>query len=166
MKKKIWILGMIAGLLMSTTAWADPVPVEADSQALNPVKIEQEILKQMNQKRNEAGLPKLQNNSELSINADTRATELTGRFNHVRFDGRSFGTAITVPCHSYAENIAYYTAWENPQDEAGLAAWIVGFWSDSEVHNQNLLDARWEETGIGVYMEGDTVYVSQLYIEN
>ncbi|GEM_PF-6877032 len=177
MNKGLLLLGLTAGMLLVTAAVvpAAAVPAEGEelkimtrsqNQPLDAARIENYIAQMVNQKRTEAGVNTITVNAELSANAAVRAVEVREKFTHRRLDGSTFATVISVPYSSYGENIAFYFQGPEPFSEEELAAWVVENWMSSSVHKNNLLDSRWNETGVGVYVVDNAIFVSQLYIVN
>ncbi|MGL5434258.1 MAG: CAP domain-containing protein [Lachnospiraceae bacterium] len=176
MNKGLLLLGLTAGMMIitATAVSAGTEAVEPDEikittrnqeQPLDAARIENRIAELINQRRTESGMQAIETNSELSSNAELRATEVKDKFTHRRLDGSTFATAITVPYSSYGENIAYYIQGTDALSEEELASWVVDNWMMSTGHKENVLDSRWEETGIGVYVVDNTIFVSQLYIK-
>jgi uncharacterized protein YkwD len=57
------------------------------------------------------------------------------------------------------ENIALVGGYNDPLGH------VVSGWMHSEGHRKNILDTRWKETGIGIYITSDgTYYFTQVFL--
>lgn len=172
MRKKSIILAAVMGLLFSTTTNAATVITANNGQATiasEQEEIESERLRTMlvesvNRSRIANGVAAISVDTTLQADADSRAVETSSRFDHIRPDGTSSRTAISSKHNFYGENIAYYPKVEN-LTEKEVVEWIMDSWMHSQVHRTNLLDSKWQETGVGVHIDGDWVYVTQFYIQ-
>lgn len=176
MKKRVILLGLAAGMVfMSATAVAAgirpadtdtlKITVQKENPAVDAAAVADRLAELVNEQRTAAGVKPVTINAELSANAEIRAAEIHDKFAHNRLDGSTFATVITVPNSSYAENIAYYFQGSDILSEEELAVWVADNWISSHVHQMNIIDDRWEETGIGVYVIDNAIFVSQLYIQ-
>lgn len=131
---------------------------------VDPYELAYRIVELVNEEREARGRGALDINDELMQNAMLRAEEANGHFSHTRPDGNNFDTAITIEFSLAGENIAgrgYLNA--NTVDDFARKA--VDGWMNSSGHKKNLLDSRWEVTGVGVYITDYGYTVSQLFIK-
>ena len=130
---------------------------------INRMEVEKQILILINQERQSHGLSQLAKQEELRDNAEVRAREQAEIFGHTRPDGSLFHTALTVNYVQAGENICY-THVVNRTTEGEIAQLAVSNWLASEAHRKNILALDWKETAIAVYIEGDQVYIVQLFM--
>lgn len=151
--EEIWQLGR--------TANGEPKAEMPDEEALARA-----VLCAVNLEREKQGREALTENGELMENAKVRAAESADPdcAPHKRPDGSSYLSAITAEYEKASENLAYI-GYMPGDDVQSLTERIVGVWLDSPGHRRNLLRSEWEETGVGVCIEGTKVIVSQLYID-
>ncbi|MCC2821011.1 CAP domain-containing protein [Lachnoclostridium pacaense] len=131
---------------------------------IDPYELAYRIVELANEKRESKGKRTLEINDELMENAMVRAEEADESFSHTRPDGDYYNTVITVEHVSSAENLAGGGIFNNDTLE-DLAEEIVNGWWKSSGHKKNMLDSRWEETGVGVSINGNVYNVSQLFIK-
>lgn len=109
-------------------------------------KMYEEIIDIINKYRYEDKKEGLETDNDLMIIAQTRAEEIAKSkvTSHTRPDGNYFSTIFNeygITDGKVGENIAwgYSTAEE-----------VCGQWQASKTHNENLLNAQWTRTGIGI----------------
>ncbi len=103
---------------------------------------EQQVLKEVNQIREDAGLSPLAYSSSLSLAAKIRAGEIALKFDHTRTDGSNWYTVFTEIGQSAdgtGENIA--RNYSTPKA-------VVQCWMDSSDHRRNILDPDFRFMGI------------------
>lgn len=103
---------------------------------------EQQVLKEVNQIRANAGLSPLAYSSSLSLGAKIRAGEIALKFDHVRPNGSNWYTVFTEIGQSAdgtGENIA--RNYSTPQS-------VVQGWMDSSDHRRNILEPDFHYMGI------------------
>lgn len=103
---------------------------------------EQQVLKEVNQIRTNAGLSPLAYSSSLSLGAKIRAGEIALKFDHVRPNGANWYTVFTEVGQSAdgtGENIA--RNYSTPKA-------VVQSWMDSSDHRKNILDPNFSYLGI------------------
>ncbi len=87
-----------------------------------------------------------------------------GYFNHTSPEGAGpsdrFGSLFPRRCQGVGENLAYVTT-PRPTTAEQVANRITRGWMNSSGHRKNLLTARWDVEGVGVYVTNDRVYASQ-----
>lgn len=146
----------------------NPVNVEeADSYVdIDTDEIASLVIDFVNQERESRGKAALERNNELMDNAALRAEEISEQFTHSRPDGSSCNTVVTVKNFGVGENIAATGNGLNIEKSTikGLSKDFVKNWMASSGHKKNILDSRYKETGVGVYRDGDILYISQLFI--
>ena len=126
--------------------------------------LERTALEGINAERAAAGLPPLVPSTELSRLARAYSRDMAERryFGHSDPEGRRVVDRTTnagIPWRSVGENIARNRGFKDP---AGVA---VREWMKSEGHRGIILDSRYVETGIGVWVGPDrTVYFTQIFL--
>lgn len=130
---------------------------------IDPCELAEEILELVNKERVDRGCTLLVSFDDLTSSAILRAEELKESFSHFRPDGSYFNSAIIKDFRfNSGENIISARGFET-NDIDSLAQLLVKKWMESPSHKKNLLNSKWGKTGIGVYTDGKTVYVSQLF---
>jgi uncharacterized protein YkwD len=110
---------------------------------------EQQVLELTNSIRAEAGLPALRSAPPLSAAADKHSQDMAANdyFSHVQPDGDTLGDRARDEGYSYSrlgENIA--AGYRTPED-------VVAGWMNSSGHRANILNAEFEEIGIGYHQD-------------
>lgn len=147
---------------VSASAPSPSTAVAAEDAALD--RLEQDALAGINAERAAAGLPPLSCTPELCRIARTYSREMVDRhfFAHADPDGATVETRADgagIRWRSVGENIARNRGFKDP------AVVAVREWMKSEGHRENILDARFRETGIGVWVAPDkTVYFTQIFV--
>jgi uncharacterized protein YkwD len=128
-------------------------------------KLEEEVFKILNQKRIEKGLEPLRWNEDLARIARSHSENMAKFrfFSHVDMNkhtvaGRvkSFGIK---DWKAIGENIGFARNLDSP------AISLCEMWMKSETHRKNILDSRYDETGIGVAIAEDgTYYFTQIFM--
>lgn len=122
--------------------------------------LEQVILQAGNEERTIRGLGALTMNDTLCKAAALRAKETAEDASHTRPDGRRGLTVFEdFGIHQFnlrGENLAGKNDVEDGYQ-------VVQRWMNSESHKAALLDARFTETGIGVYYDGEVYRYCQLF---
>ena len=122
-----------------------------------------EILKLINQEREQYNLPKLQTNDKLMQAAQNKAQDLITKqyFSHSSPDGRSFSSWIKLQNYEYVrvgENLAIFFT-DNEK--------LVNAWLNSDLHRQNILNPYYQDTGIstmtGNFQGKETFVVVQIF---
>ena len=142
--RRVLVSCLVLASIMTSTGVAAAEPADTDSFALR-------VLELTNAERQNAGLAPLTLNSELADSAQTYSEILasSGCFAH---------TCGPVPNFADRDGEAGYTDWtsigENiaggyPTPEAVVAGWMA-----SPGHRENILSARFTESGIGVASGG------------
>lgn len=135
----------------------------AQAELTREERISKRIGELINEKRTGEGRPVLAFRSELAESAVVRAGELPQKASHERPDGSRYLTAVNLAYNQIGENFAYANTPGMTEEE--IAVFFVTAWMNSPVHHDNILKNDWTETGIGVHIQGDTVYAIQLFME-
>lgn len=142
MKKKTYLF--IASLLMACFF----LSAKADAAVLINTRM---LTAQVNDVRVENGKQALKVDQRLVEAAKIRAREAASAWSHTRPDGTDYYTVD--PSVVYGENLAF----TEDVDE------VVDLWMDSPGHADNILYDSFKTTGIGCYVDGNTIYVAQLF---
>lgn len=161
-------LGRVIGRIteINSSGFTGTAPVlRPEAEGLQPSlgQTREEILGILNGYREEAGVPPLVLDEDLSLIATVRAMEIayTGKFSHQRPDGRSwstlkddlgFGLSVRTVL---GENLA--------KGYDGVNAKACEGWKNSPLHYQNIVDPSFTRTGIGRYTLGGTTYWTQWF---
>ncbi len=127
-------------------------------------KLEEKALDGINDERESAGLPPLVCTPELCRIARAYSRDMVERhyFGHSDPEGKMVDSRTTVagiPWRNVGENIARNRGFKDPAEIA------VREWMKSEGHRENILDPKFMETGIGVWVAPDkTVYFTQIFV--
>lgn len=135
-------------------------PDEVDEQLLRDT-----ILQLTNELRSSLDVGTLIQNNTLQQAADIRALESAQSFSHTRPDGSDFYTVLNEEGLSYTyqitgENLALATY---HLDDVGMAEFLFDGWVESPGHYQNMIEADFSELGVGVYYDGDILYLVQIF---
>lgn len=138
---------------------------EDETSTIDYVAIEDHILELLNDLRQEKNLNALKPNEQLKKASRQRAKETKESFAHTRPDGRETATIFEEPEYEYVyqlvgENIGMATYY---LDEEGMAELMFDGWKNSPGHYENMVRENFEEIGIGVYYDGETLYAAQLF---
>ncbi|NLI99388.1 CAP domain-containing protein [bacterium] len=135
------------------------------------LELEQRILQEINTFRSNEEKPVLSENEKLSEVAREHSEDMSRRdyFSHDTPEGVSFDERIAKAGIAYlkaGENIYYRL---NPDIEnlsvAELASGVVEAWKNSSGHREIMLDADFNEAGVGCFSGGDELYVTLDVIE-
>jgi len=122
--------------------------------------IEQTILEQINQYRQDEGLPPLTSNDTIRRQAQQHSSAMAQGdtpVSHQGFDSRVDAIAESIDYRSAAENVAYNEGYGAPGEQA------VQGWLDSPGHLENIR-GNYTITGVGVAREGQAYYFTQIFI--
>ncbi|MGB3613052.1 MAG: CAP domain-containing protein [Elainellaceae cyanobacterium] len=123
--------------------------------------IEQQILEQINQYREEQGLTALRLDEAIQQQAQQHSSAMaqgTTPVSHQGFDDRVEAIAKSIDYRSAAENVAYNEGYSSPGEQA------VQGWLDSPGHLENI-QGDYTLTGIGVAQDGQAYYFTQIFIK-
>ncbi len=133
------------------------------TQTAQTAQIEVAIRQQINQVRQKNGLQPLQNNEKLAQVARKYSQQMAEKnfFSHTGIDGSTLQDRVN------AGNIPYWMVGENlfrskniPQP---VSAAVEG-WLKSPGHRANILRSVFTETGVGVWRQGNSYYITQLFL--
>ena len=141
---------------------SDTAP-ELSAELTREEQISNKIAELMNERRTGEGRTALAVRRELAESAAVRANELPLQASHDRPDGSAYLTAVNLSYNQIGENFAY--ACTPGMSEDAIAAYLMEGWMNSQVHRDNILKNDWTDIGIGVCIQGDTVYAVQLFME-
>lgn len=123
------------------------------------------VIELVNQEREDRGKAALECNADLMDNAALRAEEIAVKFSHTRPDGSACKTVVTIKNAGVGENIEATGSIDVAKsDIEDLAKHLVQQWMASPGHKKNILDSRYKETGVGIYVYDNNIYASQLFI--
>lgn len=118
----------------------------------------QQILNLVNEERAKAGLSPVSLDLNITAAANIRAKEIVTNFSHTRPNGTSFSTVLKEQGISYrgsGENIA----WGQKSPEQ-----VMNGWMNSDGHRANILNANFQNLGVGHYQDENGVnYWVQLF---
>ena len=141
-----------------------PTPTPAPVKAATVEDVRTEMLKLVNAHRSANGASALKASDKLNQAAQTRAKETSTYFSHTRPDGRdtwSVYDEVGYKWRAAGENIAMNSTGNGSAAE--IAQSLFTQWKNSSGHNKNMLSKDFTEIGIGVYIEGRSVYSAQLF---
>ena len=142
---------------------------QESSENIDSYELAYRIAELVNEERESRGKEALEINEELMENALLRAEEAVENFSHTRPNGDNYDTAVTAEHSSASENLQGGGISKSDTLES-LAEQIVDGWLNSSGHKKNMLNSKWEETGVGVYITGGGEYtisyrVIQIFIK-
>lgn len=142
-----------------------PSTPQASVQSPATAKMEAAIRQRINQIRQEQGLNPLQNNEKLAQVARNYSQQMARDkfFSHTGSDGSTLTTRVR------AGGITYWAVGENLFKSTNVpepVPFAVQGWMDSPGHRENILRPVFTETGIGVWREGNTYYITQLFMRS
>ncbi|MBD2313900.1 CAP domain-containing protein [Desertifilum sp. FACHB-1129] len=138
-------------------------PPDASVQPPENGAMEAAVRQEINQIRQQNGLNALEHNEQLAEVA-RQYSQLMARdnfFSHTGSDGSTLTQRVQAGGVSYrvvGENLFKST---NAPEPVPLA---VDGWMKSQGHRENILRPVFTETGIGVWREGNTYYITQLFL--
>jgi uncharacterized protein YkwD len=134
--------------------------------AVNVEADEQEIFDLINDERNKKGLGELNWDASLSRLARAYSQKMAREnfFSHYDRSGEAVdGRAKTMRIKDWSkigENLFFCQGYGNPSELA------VRGWMKSPTHRQNILDANYTDSGIGIAESEDgKIYITQVFIE-
>lgn len=126
-------------------------PTTAPSDGQSMTSLAAEVISQVNQEREKAGLSPLSVSAELTSAACIRAREIVETFSHTRPDGSSWST---VSAAAYGENIA---------KGQSTADRVMASWMSSEGHRANIMRASYGSIGVCALKVNGVIYWVQLF---
>ncbi len=140
-----------------------PVATATPSSAIS--KMESQVQQRINQIRQQNNLSSLDTNPELAAVARAYSQKMAAGdfFSHTGPDGSTPAERVRAVGIQYAllgENLFKST---NAPDPVNLA---VEGWMNSPGHRENILQSGFTQTGIGIWREGNTYYITQLFMRS
>lgn len=129
------------------------------------VEMEAEIRQQINKIRQQNGLNPLENNERLAQVARNYSQTMAREnfFSHTGPKGDTPAQRVREAGISYwvvGENLFRSTNIPKPVPSA------VKGWMDSQGHRENILRPEYAETGVGIWRDGNTYYITQLFMRS
>lgn len=119
------------------------------------------ILSLVNEYRAQVGAEPLSYSSAMQSAANARAQECITSFSHTRPDGSGASSVMAeygVSYSGFGENLFFASG------VSGVSAsTVTSAWMNSSGHRANILEPRFTSMCIGTAVDGDTVYVVQLF---
>ena len=137
------------------------VSIDTTSGSSNLSANAQEVVKLVNKERNAAGLPALTENSRLSEVAQAKAEDMmkNGYFSHT---SPAYGSPFEM---MRTFGITYTAAGENIAKGQKTPAAVMDGWMSSSGHRANILNASYEQIGVGFCKDSSGVtYWVQMFI--
>ena len=178
------LISVLVVLAVGYIALADVAPWNDEQRSPEPTldetTVESLVIEKVNQQRLAEGLDPVEHNPALTAVARNHSADMVNReyYAHENPEGEGPGDRVRhggLDCEAVGENIAgtwYQKEVEtnggskrhtNPEE---LADGVVDQWLNSLSHRNNMLDPRWEETGVGVVYTADReVIVTQKFCE-
>lgn len=149
-------------LRQDTPAQTSSTPATA-AQSAEIAQMEAAIRQQINEIRQERDRTSLEHNERLAAVARKYSRQMAEEnfFSHVDPKG------ITPAQRVRAGGIIYVMVGENLFKGTNLpqpVEYAVGGWMDSPGHRDNLLQPDYRETGVGIWRQGNTYYMTQLFL--
>lgn len=134
------------------------------AQSNNIAQMEEQVLHQINEQRQNHGLAPLQLNRQLSLVARSHSQQMANRnfyshIDHLDRNHRDRVEAAGLKAYLIGENLMKCI---RASDPVGLS---VQSWMESPGHRKNILLTEMQETGVGIWRRGETFYVTQIYME-
>lgn len=151
-------LTKIVNIPQSTLYKQQPIQIEKQNVSINPIDLENQIHLQINYIRQQAGLKPLIYDIQLSTIARNHSQDMgiNNYFDHTSPAGKTLLDRYRdaqYPCAISGENIQ-----SNSLSEINT---ITETWMNSEGHKDNILSPMFTSEGIGVYISGDDVLITE-----
>lgn len=135
------------------------------AQSPETAQMEAQIRQRINEIRQQQGLSELQVNEKLAVVARRYSQQMAEEdfFSHTSPGGSTLVKRVQSAGIIYSmvgENLFKSTNIPQP-----VGAAVEG-WMDSPGHRENILRPQYRETGIGVWQDGNTYYVTQLFLRS
>ncbi len=142
------------------THFLSPFPESIDEES-----VENRVYELVNELRADLSLQPVERNTVLEDAATIRAKEIEVSFSHTRPNGENPFSVLEEEGTVYSyqmvgENLAMATFIES---EKYMSQLIMEGWIDSEGHYQTMITPEYDEIGIGVYYDGELLYVTQFF---
>ena len=141
---------------------ASPIP-RASVQSPTTSKMETAVQQRINEIRQKNELNPLENNESLAQVARNYSQQMArdNFFSHTGSDGSTLAQRVS------AGGISYFVVGENLFKSTNAPSPVplaVKGWMDSPGHRENILRPVFTQTGVGVWREGNTYYITQLFM--
>ncbi|HUO50169.1 MAG TPA: CAP domain-containing protein [Candidatus Paceibacterota bacterium] len=154
-----------------TTQPANPSPQTVQSQTTSNdfvSQVEQDVFTETNTERRQNGLSALSWNDTLASVARAHSADMLANnyFNHNDLSGCSPSCRVTNAGYVWqamGENIYMMSGYN--LDAQGTADKIVQGWMNSPEHRANILNTSYTQTGVGIAVQGSTVYATSDYAQ-
>lgn len=158
----ICALSLVAALSLLTACDGTGGPTSPIS--VSTTEIENAIFQATNIARNHEGVPTLTLEEAVSQVAREHSRNMRdhGFFGHVNQDGQGLKQRLNAAGISYrsaSENLVTVTNAPDPADVAFDL--LVG----SSEHEENILDPKFKQIGVGAAQSGDTYWVTQIFVQ-
>ncbi|MGI8641675.1 MAG: CAP domain-containing protein [Pyrinomonadaceae bacterium] len=145
---------------------SDNKPTETNpAKATTNFSCERQVFEFINKKRTEISLTPLIWNDDIAKIARIHSENMASNkfFNHAGLDGSMVNNRADAiglsKWRAIGENIAYNRGYANPLE------FVVEGWMKSPAHRENILNNRWQESGIGIAITADgTYYFTQVFL--
>ena len=170
------VLSALCGGLLSTAsdASANPVAskgqqqVAANADPSSPLsQMEAQIWRQLNQARRQSGLEPLKWNPKLAQIARTYSQQMAQHnfYGHTGMHGENYRQRVEaagIKAYLVGENLMRCRGCYKPSQVVPMS---VNSWLKSAGHRHNIMLPMMKETGIGIWQQGNSYYMTQLLIE-
>lgn len=157
--------------VQSLSQWRPQVRLPSASAPVVPVQsaaiqdMEEQVLQQINEIRQQQGLETLRKNEKLAQVARNYSRRMAeqGFFAHTSPQGDTLVDRVR------AVGIFFFAVGENLFTSTNIAQPVpraIAGWMDSPGHRQNVLRPEYRETGIGVWKQGNSYYFTQLFMRS
>jgi len=142
---------------------------------MNEDRAERLVREAVNEKRAERDLPRLSESAGLTEQSRLHSDEMAAHDELAHnLPGSTTDERLSdASCPTGGENVAQSWVYENVEtesgteyltDEAEIADALVCQWLNSPGHRENMLRARWSETGVGITVTDEgKVYATQIF---
>ncbi len=149
---------------IGTITASKTVYIGAPSRPRSASAIEKEVFSSLNHERQKRGLAALVWSDRVAKVARLHSRNMADQrfFGHRGKDGTMVSDRASragVRWSGIGENIVYFGGSREP------VSFAVKCWMDSQGHKQNILNKRWQESGIGVFTTPDgSYYLTQVFL--
>lgn len=128
--------------------------------------LEAKVLALSNEERVAEGLPQLELDNELASLSRAHSADMIARAYFSHTDPSGCGSscranAAGYPWRAIGENIYMSSGYDFNVD--AIAAMVVAGWMSSPGHRANILGSQYSKSGIGVSIQGESIYVTAMY---
>ncbi len=153
--------------LRETKQFSDDVVLNPNKNPVDIFALERLVFDLINKKRLEFGLSPVVWSDDLERLAHAYSNNMATNnfFSHQGLDGKKVNNRANAmgikKWRSLGENIAYNRGYDNPVES------VVESWMKSPGHRENILNNRWEKSGVGIAVARDgTYYFTQIFLRN